>query len=68
MTGYSTVWIVPKKDYGDDEPWATTTKTWLPDIVLIPFLDGDEFDDNWRKRYPTGWQARLERTFALRDE
>jgi len=67
MTEYVTAWVIPKKDY-KNEGYAITTKSQLPDIIIISFPDGEEFDDMWREKYPTGWKMRLERKFALTNE
>jgi hypothetical protein len=64
MIEYSKCVIVPKKNYNGY--YFLTTKHWLPDIYIIPFMDDDDWDS--LPVYKGSYHQRLEREFALRTE
>ena len=65
---YSTCIVVPAENYNHKFPWAITTKSMFPEIVIIPFLDGDTFEPEFMAEFPGAWIARLEHKFAMKDE
>jgi hypothetical protein len=67
MTEYCTCLIVTKELF--DGKYIPTEKYFLPDVLIIPFIDGYHKDPTFpHDRYPRSYVQRLERTFAMKNE